>query len=265
MTRWKQNAAHRACVEIEVWELQRRTTMFHDDWRAPFLPHDGQKQARWVDERYQKHKAIFMTTDKAAQHNLPPIEAPAVTIPQESWHVVLDGTKDKDGWQYATDFFKKDGKWKAKASVGLCRKRLWRCTFVRLPKLLKPRTIVVQVWELQRRTTIFQSDWRAPFLPHDVMRHRYRWVDLDYNAHPWFSSEGNALASAEQPPVAAPLGWEAEGWVVAHPGGSCDSRRWQYSSDLNRSNTRWGSQSTGLGCRRRLWSCIFTECCRVGL
>lgn len=28
---------------LQVWELQRRTTMFHDDWRAPFLPHDGQK------------------------------------------------------------------------------------------------------------------------------------------------------------------------------------------------------------------------------
>ena len=37
----------------------------------------------------------------------------------------------------------------------------------------------------------------------------------------------------------------------------------QYSSDLNRSNNRWGSQSTGLGCRRRLWSCVFTEGCRV--
>ena len=25
-----------------VWELQRRTTIWHKDWRAPFLPHDYQ-------------------------------------------------------------------------------------------------------------------------------------------------------------------------------------------------------------------------------
>lgn len=263
MSRWRRNSIHRACVEFEVWELQRRTTMFHDDWRAPFLPHDGQKQSRWVDERFQKHPSILMTMEKAAMENSPPIEAPAAMVPQDHWQVATDATTDKDGWQYATDFYKKSARWKAKATVGLCRKRLWRCSYVRLPKLVTPRTIVVQVWELQRRTTIFQSDWRAPFLPHDLMRHRFRWVDMDYNTHPWFKEEGTALASAEQPPVAAPVGWEAEGWVVAHPGGPCDSRRWQYSSDLNRSNNRWGSQSTGLGCRRRLWSCVFTEGSRV--
>eukprot|EP00913_Durusdinium_trenchii_P023860 g22408.t1 len=44
MSRWRPSRAqHGERIVFEVWELQRRTTMFHDDWRAPFLPHDGQK------------------------------------------------------------------------------------------------------------------------------------------------------------------------------------------------------------------------------
>ncbi|CAK8997241.1 unnamed protein product [Durusdinium trenchii] len=264
MSRWRPSRAqHGERIVFEVWELQRRTTMFHDDWRAPFLPHDGQKQARWVDDRYHKHPWVLMTSGDAAVKDRPPISGPAAMCEQEEWHVATEGHKDKEGWQYAPDFYKKPNKWGAKAAICLCRRRLWKCTFVRMPKVVQPRTIVLQIWELQRRTTIFQTDWRAPFLPHDLMRHRFRWVDLDYNAHPWFNGQGGALGACDTPPVTPPQGWEAEGWVVAHPAGPCDSGRWQYSSDLNRSSSRWGSQSTGLGCRRRLWSCIFTEGCRI--
>ncbi|CAE7231715.1 unnamed protein product [Symbiodinium necroappetens] len=39
----KHNAIKNVDLRCEVWEVQRRTTMFHEDWRAPFLPHDGQK------------------------------------------------------------------------------------------------------------------------------------------------------------------------------------------------------------------------------
>ncbi|CAJ1358934.1 unnamed protein product [Effrenium voratum] len=250
--------------DAEVWELQRRTTMFHDDWRSPFLPHDSQKRARWVDERYRKHCWVLLPSHLAATAELPPLQSPPAMGSQVAWHVATDGEADKDGWQYAADFYKKKSKWGVKAAIYLCRRRRWKATFVRIPKVVTPRVITVQLWELQRRTTIFQSDWRAPFLPHDAIRHRFRWVDMDFNVHPW-CPPANTLASADKPPIRAPVGWEAEGWVVAQPPGSCDSGRWQYSSDLNRSDKRWGSQSTGLGCRRRLWSCIFTEGCRLEL
>ena len=26
-----------------------------------------------------------------------------------------------------------------------------------------------------------------------LMRHRFRWVDMDYNTHPWFSEEASGL------------------------------------------------------------------------
>jgi len=261
----KQNAMKSVDLRCEVWEVQRRTTMFHEDWRAPFLPHDGQKQARWVDSRFHKHPWLLAKTSVSAAAAVPPLEPPPAMREKGEWTVSPDGVADKDGWQYSTDFHRTGSKWGAKSTIGLCRKRRWECSFVRQPCLPNPRVVKVQMWELQRRTTIFQSDWRAPFLPHDALRQRWRWVDLDFNIHPWSHSDPSTFSSSEKPPIQAPDGWEAEGWVVAEPTGTCDPARWQYSTDFNRSGNRWGSNSTGMSCRRRLWACIFTERCRLKL
>ncbi|CAE7888046.1 unnamed protein product, partial [Symbiodinium microadriaticum] len=222
----KHNAIKNVDLRCEVWEVQRRTTMFHEDWRAPFLPHDGQKQARWVDTRFHKHPWLLTKTSVSAAAAVPPLEPPPAMREKGEWTINPDGPADKDGWQYSTDFHRTVSKWGAKSTIGLCRKRRWECSFVRQPCLPNPRIVKVQMWELQRRTTIFQSDWRAPFLPHDALRQRWRWVDLDFNIHPWSRSDPSTFSSAEKPPIQAPDGWEAEGWVVAEPTGTCDPARW---------------------------------------
>jgi hypothetical protein len=43
-----------APFDVDVWELQRRTTIFQDDWRAPFLPSDVENRARWMTDKYKK-------------------------------------------------------------------------------------------------------------------------------------------------------------------------------------------------------------------
>jgi hypothetical protein len=250
-------------VIVEVWELQRRTTPFHDDWRAPFLPHEHKKSARWVDAHYRKHPWIMESRHVSASADRPPIEAPVgMCLTSAGWRVIEPpGLSDEDWWQYAGDFYKKRSAWGDVPTFAICRRRLWRGEFVRssLKDVPSPRIRVVKVWELQRRTTVFQSDWRAPFLPHDGKR-RQRWVDLDFDVnHPWMFGSVEALAASNQPPIQAPAGWQIEGWVVAVPPGECDAGRWQYCSDFHKSPESWCALSHGLHCRRRLWSCIFTE------
>lgn len=249
-------------VIVEIWELQRRTTLFDDDWRAPFLPHEHKKSARWVDARYRKHSWIMESRKASALSDIPPLEAPVgMSLTAAGWSVGdAPGPFDKDGWQYAADFYKRRAAWGDVATFSSCRRRLWRAEFVRKEfEHRDPRTRTLQIWELQRRTTVFQSDWRAPFLPHDGKRQQ-RWVDLDFDVnHPWMVGSIESLASSNQPPVRAPHGWRSEGWVVAVPPGECDAGRWQYSSDFHKSPESWGPLPHGFHCRRRLWSCIFSE------
>lgn len=72
---------------IYVWELQRRVTLFSDHWRAPFLPHDTTKRARWVDGNYMKHPCITQSRQCCAQSDTPPVDAaPGMSV--ESMQVV---------------------------------------------------------------------------------------------------------------------------------------------------------------------------------
>lgn len=100
-----------------VWELQRRTTIWHNDWRAPFLPHDYQKAIKWmaIDEHYIPHPFIpeDIDIDEAAESEEPPIREVKFLGRRRpcQWHVVIDETSDGDGWQYAVDFYLEPQKW----------------------------------------------------------------------------------------------------------------------------------------------------------
>jgi hypothetical protein len=120
---------------VEVWELQRRLTLFHVTWTAPFLPHDGEKQWRWVDTRYRKHPWTLGTQCSSAGAAVPPIRPPMLTLAaieanvsdKAEWAVVrTQGPCDADGWQYANEFYEGDALWDEASTFCHCRRRLWR-------------------------------------------------------------------------------------------------------------------------------------------
>lgn len=119
-------------------------------------------------------------------------------------------------------------------------------------------TCTLTVWELQRRTTIMHSDWRAPFLPHDGKR-RWRWVDTTYQKHPWITCVfREEAAAANTPPIDPRSGWSPlEDWEVQLEGGDCDG--WQYASDFGMTDRFWSKSRTGHHVRRRLWTRVFEE------
>jgi len=122
-------------------------------------------------------------------------------------------------------------------------------------------TCTVQVWELQRRTTIWSSTWHPPFLPHDG-RKRWRWVDTSYHKHPWtIAACRDESAESAAPPVEPQQGWVPLGdWVLSSDmPGECDSEGWQYAIDFYRDPRFWGSDKFGLHCRRRLWTRSFVD------
>ena len=88
-----------------VWELQRRTTIWHSDWRAPFLPHDYQKAIKWmsIQDHYLPHPFIpeDIDIDDAAESEEPPIEEVQFLGRRRAckWDVVVDETSDSEGWQ----------------------------------------------------------------------------------------------------------------------------------------------------------------------
>jgi len=123
---------------MPVWELERRTTIFQQDWRAPFLPHDAQKASKWMSirDRYMPHPLIFSnvsnTEDDAARCETPPIKE--VTFPgctfSCNWEVCVDETSDADGWQYAVDFYLDDSYWGDRpGGFSHVRRRKWKPIF----------------------------------------------------------------------------------------------------------------------------------------
>jgi hypothetical protein len=113
----------------EVWELQRRTTLFHDTWRAPFLPHDGRKRWRWVDRQYCKHPwAREGSRQTSANSSKPPFGPPGGDGRQEAQWVLAEAPEhsDSEGWQYALDFYSSDARWGSSQVMCHCRRRLWR-------------------------------------------------------------------------------------------------------------------------------------------
>jgi len=124
-------------------------------------------------------------------------------------------------------------------------------------------TCTVHIWELQRRVTLFSSNWLPPFLPHDG-RKRWRWVDSAYQVHAWTSAESlEDSAACTVPPIRPSMSWAAAGtWAVRPISDGCDG--WQYAIDFYRSDKYWGTTAAGRSVRRRLWMCTFTEAERVG-
>lgn len=118
-------------------------------------------------------------------------------------------------------------------------------------------TFVVEVWELQRRVTLFHSSWRAPFLPHDATC-QWRWVVLGnhYQQHEWVEGTRESCAASEAPPIRPPLGWRAGQWFVSRAPGDCDEAGWQYAHDFYVGSHHWGGSITAMHVRRRLWCCF---------
>jgi hypothetical protein len=261
----------------EVWELQRRSSRFHSDWCAPFKRHDKQKRVRWVDSEHLRHQWIVKPTKEAAACDTPPLEPPAGWRDASSGWSVLGRSSDPKGWQYADDFYVDDARW-SEATLGFCcRRRLWQCELLRAPTNAQPRSRLVDIWELQRRTTLFSNSWYAPFLPHDRIK-RWRWVDKDYIKHPWTVGSKEAASIRDEPPLEAPTSWRKCGaWVIFDPvskvsgthnedsiasKGVADGEGWEYAPDFHRSNTFWSTShisSISFHCRRRLWRCHFEE------
>lgn len=125
---------------LNIWELQRRATLFHTDWGAPFLPHDGQKRWRWVDTSYQRHPwTRFTDRETAAAATEPPIGPHEGWEPQGEWTICTgssDGTGDDEGWQYAIDLYLDEWWWNPSNSAHHVRRRLWARNFVRLESAL---------------------------------------------------------------------------------------------------------------------------------
>lgn len=127
---------------LQIYELQRRTTRFHTDWRAPFLPHDGSKAWRWVDTSYKRHSwTITSVRAEAALSDTPPVEPPA-----DRWRAVDDwqlvtatsqagAMQDADGWQYAINFWRPTHAWTANDRGCVVRRRLWSRTFAEMSEL----------------------------------------------------------------------------------------------------------------------------------
>mmetsp|Transcript_74510 Transcript_74510/g.241052 ORF Transcript_74510/g.241052 Transcript_74510/m.241052 type:complete len:436 (-) Transcript_74510:33-1340(-) len=134
---------HRACTTQKgmVWEVQRRSTLFHSDWRAPFMPFDGAHRWRWLDASHSRHHWISTHAKRTdvAKANFPPL-TPEGWQMSGRWEVSLagrdQGTMDDDGWQYCVSLFTKGEKGWFKSNTGkMCRRRLWTCHFQEAPEV----------------------------------------------------------------------------------------------------------------------------------
>jgi len=125
---------------VEIWEVQRRRTVFSTDWRAPFLPHDAGTRWRWVDKTYQRHPWTQPSRrEDSIVAELPPLEPERGWQAASEWKGVIrqESSQDKnatdaDGWQYAIDIYYADKSWQPECS-NLChhvRRRLWTRTYV---------------------------------------------------------------------------------------------------------------------------------------
>mmetsp|Transcript_78641 Transcript_78641/g.200159 ORF Transcript_78641/g.200159 Transcript_78641/m.200159 type:complete len:315 (+) Transcript_78641:1-945(+) len=116
-------------VVVEVWELQRRLTLFHTTWQAPFLPHDGEKQWRWVDKEYRTHPWAVESLEASGDSDTPALKLPWHLQQRQGgagWEVQSTPTSDADGWAYGLDLYQSDELWFANPTWFHCRRRLWR-------------------------------------------------------------------------------------------------------------------------------------------
>jgi len=116
----------------------------------------------------------------------------------------------------------------------------------------------LQIWELQRRSSFFNTDWQAPFWKQDDSA-RWRWVDSSYQKHPWTRpSDPGVAASAMTPPVTPDRSWmPLNEWSVSKQRGDQDG--WQYAVDFLKDDLWWTSKCFGQPLRRRLWTRQFAK------
>jgi len=125
----------------------------------------------------------------------------------------------------------------------------------------EPPTCIVDLWELQRRATLFNDDWYAPFLPHDGSK-QWRWVTTDYEIHPWTSGTLETASVSDEPPLLAPKSWQIDsnGWTLAELAGpGVDEDGWQYAADFYMSEDNYFNTGGWFHCRRRLWTSSYLK------
>mmetsp|Transcript_65761 Transcript_65761/g.175163 ORF Transcript_65761/g.175163 Transcript_65761/m.175163 type:complete len:371 (-) Transcript_65761:29-1141(-) len=120
-----------------VWELERRVTIWHQQWHTPFLPHDGHKKKRWMaimNGSYAPHPSLPTTTSGTSfsEWSAPPIAAVEFLGEERrcSWQTLVDAKSDEKGWQYAVDFYGSDSQWTSyPCGFSHVRRRRWTPTF----------------------------------------------------------------------------------------------------------------------------------------
>lgn len=126
----KGEAPQRSTVTVRVYEVERRTTIFHNDWQAPFLPSDGKARWRWVEETYQKHPcSVARTRQESAAAKAPPIVLEGSWNELGTWELCRDGGVDANGWKYCTSFRRTESTWTSSSTAMSVRRRQWVRTY----------------------------------------------------------------------------------------------------------------------------------------
>lgn len=137
----------------------------------------------------------------------------------------------------------------------------------RTSSLISPEAVLkeLSMWELERRTNLFKSNWKAPYFPHDGVG-KMKWVsfeDNSYSRHP-FIPEGvdeQKISASETPPVEVVefLGERRRcTWSTFPVEGETDELGWQYSTDFVLGNTGWLPYCASMSfVRRRCWKPSF--------
>lgn len=169
LARWKQNAAHRACVEIEVRRgskdgqtsrLSRSKTcclgenFCHKLWQGT----PGSLVSFW--------RPIFASVEFVHQNR--------TALKFFSWQLCMPELSDvsKDDWLTNLYFIELELSFH---NHPLIVELLF--VFFFYPEQPLGVLADLKVWELQRRTTMFHDDWRAPFLPHDGQK-PHGWIEM---------------------------------------------------------------------------------------
>mmetsp|Transcript_18160 Transcript_18160/g.42444 ORF Transcript_18160/g.42444 Transcript_18160/m.42444 type:complete len:594 (-) Transcript_18160:4-1785(-) len=165
-----EDALRRFEKKVKVWEVQRRYTIWNEEWHTPFLPHDGDKKWRWMMlERgyYIRHPRLptSLTLDDM-ETDQPPIASMKFLGRNRTcrWTPEVSDLTDADGWQYAVDF---SASWsKAPASFSHVRRRCWRPVFSAdemkkqeaVPVLKPSMTVSITTVEHLKPSMIYESD-----------------------------------------------------------------------------------------------------------
>lgn len=123
--------------QSEMWELERRGNIFQQDWRVPFLPHDGAAKMKWCafEDKYIRHPFLSEQVDpaKVSASEIPPVEKVDFLgqVRKCTWSTApTEGETDELGWQYAADFLLTNEFWQPYCSTfSLVRRRCWKPTF----------------------------------------------------------------------------------------------------------------------------------------